>query len=432
MKKILLLALCLVFGASAAMAATINVWSFSDEVPRMLERYKANNPDFAYDFNVTLISTTEGAYQPALDLALLSGGAAAPHIYAAESAFVLKYTQGDAAHLAATYNSLGIDVDNLIRAADIARYAYEVGTRPSDGEVVALPFQATGGALIYRRSIAIDTWGADDPDVIKDRVGPGWEKFLEAAAELKEKGYAIVSGDGDPWHAINNGSEKGWIVDGKLYIDPAREAFLDISRTLKDNGYMNDTRDWQEPWFADMMGAGPLPVFAFFGPAWLINSVMASNAGDTYGDWAICEPPAGFSWGGTWLLAGRDIGDDIRAGVAEVIEWITLDTSEDGFQYHSANGILEGPGGTKDTVSSAVVMAKSDGTLDFLGGQNMFDVFVPAGANARGDNMTQYDEIINQYWRDQVRVYTSGQKSREDAIEDFKRNVADNLGIEVV
>ena len=30
--------------------------------------------------------------------------------------------------------------------------------------------------------------------------------------------------------------EKGWIVDGKLYIDPAREAFLDLSKSLKDNG----------------------------------------------------------------------------------------------------------------------------------------------------------------------------------------------------
>ena len=102
MKKVLLLALCFVFAASAATAATINVWSFTDEVPRMLERYKELNPDFPHDFNVTIIATTDGAYQPALDQALLSGGSEAPDIFTAEAAFVLKYTQGDAANLAAT------------------------------------------------------------------------------------------------------------------------------------------------------------------------------------------------------------------------------------------------------------------------------------------------------------------------------------------
>ena len=59
-----------------------------------------------------------------------------------------------------------------------------------------------------------------------------------------------------------------------------------------------------------------------------------------------------------------------------------------------ANGTLEGPGGTKDTVASGTVMKKSDGTLSFLGGQNMFDVFVPAGAFATGKNKTQYDETM--------------------------------------
>ena len=76
------------------------------------------------------------------------------------------------------------------------------------------------------------------------------------SAELKEKGYGIVSGDGDIWHAVENSSSEGWIVDGKLNIDPKREAFLDLSKDLKDNGYHNDTQDWQDAWFADMKGEG--------------------------------------------------------------------------------------------------------------------------------------------------------------------------------
>ena len=87
--------------------------------------------------------------------------------------------------------------------------------------------------------------------------------------------------------------------------------------------------------------------------------------------------------------------------------------------------------GTKDTVASGTVMKISNGEVDFLNGQNMFDVFVPAGESANGKNMTQYDETINSYFRDQVGEYTAGNKSREQAIADFKQQVADNLDVVV-
>ncbi len=412
----------------------LNLWSFTDEVPKMLEKYKSLHPDFPYEIKTTIIATTDGAYQPALDQALAAGGANAPDIYCAESAFVLKYTQGDAYKYAAAYEDLGIDVNGLLKEADIAKYTVDIGTNP-DGKLVGLGYQATGGAFIYRRSIAKDVWGTDDPATIKDKVGPGWDKFFAAAADLKAKGYGIISGDGDMWHAVENSSEKPWIVDGKLFIDPKREAFLDFSKKLKDNGYHNDTQDWTDSWFADMKNAGKKKIFGFFGPAWLINYVMAGNSGGTkpgegtYGDWAVSEPPVGFFWGGTWVIANKDT--KIKAAVGEVIKWITLDSSDTGLQYFWANGTLNGPGGTKDAVASGTVMKKSDGKLPFLGGQNMFDVFVPAGQFATGTNKTQYDETINIYWRDQVREYSAGKKSREQAIADFKQKVADNLDVAV-
>lgn len=418
--------------SSAGGSNVINVWSFTDEVPGMIEKYKETHPDFAYEINTTIIATTDGAYQPALDQALAGGGAEAPDIYCAEAAFILKYSKGDASQFAMPYEDLGIDVSSALSAADIAQYTVDIGTN-SDGKLVALGYQATGGAFIYRRSIANDVWGTDDPTKIMDKIGPGWDKFFAAAEELKAKGYGIVSGDGDIWHAVENSSDAGWIVDGKLTIDPKREEFLDLSKKLKDNGYHNDTQDWQDAWFADMKGEGEKGVLGFFGPAWLINYVMAGNSGGTkpgegtYGDWAVCKPPVGFFWGGTWLLANKDTQK--ADAVKSIIEWITLDSSEDGLQYKWANGTLNGEGGTKDAVASGTVMSKSDGVLDFLGGQNMFEAFVPANQFAKGTNLTQYDETINQYWRDQVREYTAGNKTREQALADFKQQVADNLDV---
>ncbi|MHB8128357.1 MAG: carbohydrate ABC transporter substrate-binding protein [Mobilitalea sp.] len=412
----------------------INVWSFTDEVPKMLDKYKELNPDFPYEIKTTIIATTDGAYQPALDAALAGGGAEAPDIFVAEGAFVLKYTQGDAYKYAAPYEDLGIDVAGKLAEAAIAQYTVDIGTNP-DGKLVGLGYQATGGAFIYRRSIAKDVWGSDDSATIADKIGPGWDKFFAAAADLKAKGYGIVSGDGDIWHAVENSSETPWIVDGKLNIDPKREAFLDLSKQLKDNDYHNDTTDWSDAWFADMKDAGTKGILGFFGPAWLINYVMAGNSGGTapgegtYGDWAVCNSPVGFFWGGSYVLGNKDT--KIKAAVGDIIEWITLDSSETGLQYFWANGTLNGPDGTKDTVASGTVMSKSDGALTFLGGQNMFDVFVPAGEFATGKNLTQYDESINTYWRNQVREYTAGNKTREEAIASFKQDVADNLDVVV-
>ena len=434
-KRVIATALGVVMAASMMSTAAfagdaIKIMSFTDEVPNMLKYYVENHPDCGIELaDPVIVATTDGAYQPALDQALMAGGEDAPDIYCAEAAFVLKYTQGDASALAGAYEDMGIDVAAAVEEAGIAPYTVDIGTRTDDGKLVALGYQSTGGAFIYRRSIAQDAFGTDDPAEIAEIIGAGsgnWDKFWEAAETLKGKGYGIVSGDGDIWHAVENSSETGWIVDGKLNIDPKREEFMDISLKLKENDYYNDTQDWQDAWFADMAGVGPKQVFGFFGPAWLINYTLGDNCGDTAGDWAVCASPVGFFWGGTWVMVNKDSVE--KPGVKELVEWITLDASEDGLQYAWANGLMN-EAGTKDSVASNAVLEISDGTMDFLGGQNMFDAFIPANEYANGKNLTQYDETINQYWRDAVRQYTSGEKDKETAIADFKQNVADNLDV---
>ncbi|MBO4311043.1 MAG: carbohydrate ABC transporter substrate-binding protein [Lachnospiraceae bacterium] len=413
---------------------TIELWAFTDEVPKMVEKYQAANPDFDWKVNVTIKGTGDG-YQDALDQALMNNQV---DMFAAEAAFVLKYAQGDMAKFAGAYEDLGIDVAGKTAAAEIAPYTIEIGTRPSDGKLVGLGYQATGGAFIYRRSVAKATWGDDDPAFVKEKIGGGsgsWDKYWDAAEELKAKGYGICSGDGDMWHAIENSSDKGWIVDDKLYIDPKREAFFDVSKKLKDNGYHNDTQDWTDAWYADMKGTSEKDVLGFFGPAWLINYVIKPQAESedavTATDWAVTESPIGFFWGGTWVMASQAAIDNGKGeAIAKLIEYITLDDSEAGLQYAWANGTFDGSG-VGDCVASGTVMAKSKSAPDLLAGQNMFDYFIPANASANGKNLTQYDEKINNIFRDQVRQYTAGNKSKEEAIEEFKTQVNEQLGIAI-
>lgn len=443
MKRILALALAvvMVFGLMAVSAAaedktTINLWSFTDEIIGMFNKYLELHPEVAekVELNTTMNNNDGDAYVNAIDLALADGTV---DIYGAEAAYVFKYAQGDASEYAASYEELGIDVEKAIADAEIAPYTVEIGTRPADGKVVALGYQATGGAFIYRRSIAQAVWGSDDPAVVAEKIGAGsgnWDAFFAAAEEVKNAGYKMVSGKGDVWNVLEKAAETGWVVDGKLNIDPVRESYLDIAKQLKDNDYMNDTSAWGEAWFADMTKSGN--VLGFYGPAWLVNYTLGPNSGEgdnsSAGDWAVCAPNVGFFWGGTWLLAGKGaIADPVKAEIVKgFIEWVTLDTSDEGLQYLWANGLMN-ENGTKDTVASGVVMAKSNGETAFLGGQNMFDEFIPANAYASGKSMTQYDSTINGSWDAAVGQYASGELSREEAIEEFKLDLSGKLEIEI-
>jgi len=409
----------------------INLWSFNGEVPDMMAMFLGNNPEYAarYSIEVTIINDQDGAYMIALDQALESRrDRDIPHIFTAEAAFALRYTQGTMSRHALPYTELGIDVDRLINEAAIASYAIEIGTR--NGEVVGLGFQATGGAMIYRRSIAQSVFGTDDPTEIQNIVGPGWDRFLDAARQLNEAGYAAVSGAGDLWQVIRT-SGSPWVVDGELVIDPVRADFMNLHYALYNEGLMNDAGAWSPAWNADMGGIGEREVFSFFGPAWLINFVMANHAGDTYGDWAVAVPPTGFFWGGTWVMAHESLPEEARGFVGSFIEWVTLDSSTDGLQYLWANGLFNPASDVRDVVASGTVMDISNGEISFLGGQNMFEVFAPAGHYADGNALTEYDLQINNWFIDQSQLYASGEKTREEAIRDFMQQVAGNTAIRV-
>ena len=416
---------------------TINLWSYIDDVPRIVAQYIKQNPEFGEKYTVecTIIVTDNGCYQDALDKALAAGGDAAPDIYVTESAFVEVYSQGNMAQYAMTYKDLGIDVDTKIKEADIAQYTVDIGTR--DGEVVALGYESTSGVMIYNAAIAKDVFGTDDPEDIEKITGAGsgnWDKFFEAAEKLKKKGYAAISSPSDIWSVCEKSADKNWIVEDRLYIDPKREIYLDLAKTIKENGYSNNTDSWRDAWYDDMRGNGERKVFAYFGPSWFVNYAMeffcSPTRTKTYGQWRVCEAPVGFFWGGSWLHVNKDT--DKKEGIAELIEWITLDTSETGFQYLWANGLVDWDNDPetktyKQSVASSVVMAKSDGKMDFCGGQDTFPVFAKVNNISSGVAISERDELISDYFEEYADKYAEGLLNRYAAREQFRMKVIYNV-----
>ena len=425
----------------------INLLGWTDEQAGMIEKYIETHPDCGIHLNYDVVETTNGKYAMALDAALTGKSTDfIPDIYAAEAAFVLRYTHGEMSSHALPYDEFISDLENKISKAEIAQYTIDLGKNSFD-KILGMAYQTTGGAFIYRRSVAEKVFGTSDSARIKEAIGGGsgkWTKFFEAAASCADKGVAIVSGDSDLWHPVEGSAETGWIADSKLHIDSNREAFLDYSKKLWENGWSNKTTEWTEEWYADARGEGKKPVLGYFGPAWLINYVLEPQCNprgedgklinSVYdSDWAICESPVGFFWGGTWMLVNSELKNDTSdegkrklEAVGKIIEWITLDATKDGLQYQWANGLLDN---VKDTVASKAVMNMSDGTLDFLNGVNMFDYYVTANENARVDLLTEYDDKITAMWRFEVNKYAEGLTTREQALKNFKYAAYSQLGL---
>ena len=426
---------------------TIKVYAMSNEVPVVMMRlFLDSHPEMKSKFKIeAMYCNNDGqGYETKLNAALQAGGSTAPDLYVAEADYILPYTQGDFSAYAAPYSDFIENFDQKFKDAELFDYSVDLGSK--DGKVMALNYQCTGGAFIYRRSIAKEVFGSDDQKTVEDAIGAGtqkWDKFWEAADKLKEKNYKIVSGLGDVWNVSEKAAQTPWVVDGKLQIDPVRDEYIDIAKKLIDGGYTNDTSAWQPAWNADMRDEGDAKVFGWFGPAWLINYVIVSQAATPekgFGDYAVCSPNVGFWWGGSWLLANAEsVKDEAKKEfLATFIEWVTLDTSDKGLQYIWANcpqslidvktSIGETP--AKDTVASKKVMASADGKLDFLGGQNPLDVFTKATDYASSKCKCLFDADLNGTWQDLCNQYAHGKITRDEVITKFK-DAAEALDIEV-
>ncbi|MFR8331603.1 MAG: hypothetical protein ACLU9S_03835 [Oscillospiraceae bacterium] len=105
-------------------------------------------------------------------------------IFLSETDYVFKYTDADA-DVAMPLEDLGIDP-----ATDLADQYEFTKTTASDQNGVqrGSTWQCCPGLLVYRRDIAKDVFGTDDPVAVGEKV-KDWDTLKGTAEELKAKGY---------------------------------------------------------------------------------------------------------------------------------------------------------------------------------------------------------------------------------------------------
>ncbi|MBR0473458.1 MAG: hypothetical protein IJJ19_00495 [Erysipelotrichaceae bacterium] len=402
--------------APAEEGKVLNIWTWNEEFWGFLGKYYADEVVDATTLkkgDVTIKRTTYpsdgGAYQDALDEALLNQANAAPDekvdLFLAEADYILKYTNSEA-----TMDVKSIGVTDF---SNTYKYTVEAAS-DAKGVVKGVSFQCCPAAVIYRRSIAKDVLGTDDPAEVQAAMAD-WDKFNALAEQCKAKGYYMISTTNATYRVFSNNVTSPWVVDGKLNIDANIEKWMDQSEEFVKNGYTHYTSNiWGAEATEDMFGEGK--ALCYFGPAWYFNFSM-TNAQDkekgSFGDWAICQGPQAFFWGGTWILAAT--GTDNPTMVADIMntfinnEEVCEKLVRDEAQF-SNNQVINNKLAADSTYGS-----------EFLGGQNDVAVFAELAKNIKFQNITQYDQLCNEGLQKYFTEYLDGQvATREDAINNFK------------
>lgn len=393
------------------------IYSWNTELGDRLKYVYEQHPE--WEARVKYVNIGDSAvYQEKIDALLATPDAEDyPDLMATEAGYIMKYTNSD---YTLPVTDLGLTDADL---AEMYPYTITIATDQRNDQLKGVSWQACPGSYMYRRSLAEKYLGTSDPAEVQEYV-KDWDTFLETARTINEKSGGstkILSSNDDVQNAFYSNKSAPWVdADKKFVYDDSLDKMLDVEKTLESENLTCKTTTWSEEWNA---GPSTDEVFSYFGCTWFLHWTIKANCGGTatgegtYGDWAMCQGPQPYYWGGTWLCAMQGCSDKEFAG--EIMKALCCDTdtmtkmSEETLDYVNNKTAMK-------TLSDA-----GKGAYDFLGGQDFISVFSPLAETVDVSFMSPYDQKINELFTAQEQEYAKGAKDKETAIADFKTSVAD-------
>ncbi len=399
----------------------LNIWCWNDEFQSRFNDYYPEVKEVAADKSTTTLNdgtvvkwtinpNENNNYQNKLDEALLAQESKDDNekidMFLIEADYALKYADPEAG-AAMPLADIGIT------DADLAdQYQYTKDIVSVDGVQMATSWQAAPGLFAYRRSIAKDVLGTDDPAAVQEALSD-WDKFNAVAEQASAKGYKMLSGYDDSYRTFSNNVAAPWVKDTTLTVDPNLMAWVEQTKEFTDKGYNNKTSLWDDSWNADQGADGK--VFGFFYSTWGINFTLAGNAGDEgKGDWAVCEGPQPYYWGGTWLCAAQ--GTDDADIVKDVM--LKLTCTKDIMKEMTLNQDIQD---YTNTVTGMEEIANDpDFGSEFLGGQNHIALFSKVAPTIDMSNVSAYDQACNEEFQAAFKDYFDGNVDIDTAKANFE------------
>ena len=399
----------------------LNIYCFDDSFKTLVEDYYLPTGRLPEDVELNWITvpSADNAYQNSLDEALLKQDEVSADkrvdMFLVEADYALKYAQSDMT--LDVEKDLGLTEEQMSQMYD---YTKQIMTT-EDGSIKGVTAFASPGLFTYRRSIAKDVLGTDDPVQVQEYLSD-WNKFDEAAVMAKEKGYKMLSGYSDSYRVFSNNVSQPWVDGTKIQIDKNIENWIEQTKEYTDKEYNNKHGIWSDGWTADQGSSGN--VFGFFLPTCGINFTLMANSLDTavadggkeevgngiYGDYGVCQGPQSWYWGGTWYCPAK--GTDNIDEIKDLLEFFCCEKDS---MKKMATDTLD----FSNNKEAMKEVADSDYSSAFLGGQNPYGDFCESAENIDMKYTSIYDQGLNDGIGKAMGDYFDGNVDYETAMENF-------------
>ena len=391
---------------AATQGKVFNIYAWNEEFKGFFEKYYTVPEGVTVNWIIN--PSDNGIYQSKLDEALLNQANAAADdkidMFLAEADYIGKYVDSE----------YTMDISKIGFTNASTQYEYTIkAASDSNGVCKGVSFQCCPAAVIYRKSIAKDVLGTDNPAEVQALIDT-WEKFDAVAAQAKAKGYYMTASFAETFRTFSNNCTKPWVdANDKLQFDDMINAWIDQTENYIKNGYTLTAGVWDQEKTNQMFKDGK--TMCFFGPAWYYNFCM-TNAMDPVqgcvGDWCIVKGPQAYFWGGTWLLAAT--GSDNTEMLKDIFETFTKNEDVCSKLVSNENQF---PNNTK--VVEKFANDPTYGNTAILDGQNDIAVFAGLAKDIKWENHTNYDQLLNEGLQNKLQEYFKGTVDKETAMKNF-------------
>lgn len=395
----------------------LNIYCWNDSFRNFLiEYYPAYNAEKETIGDVKvrwiIVPNSNYVYQRSLNNAIADIDNRAPNdridMFMVESDEVRKYCDGD--EIAMNLQDLGITAEML---EDQFPYTKALATDGS-GHLHGITWQATPGLVCYRRDIAQEVFGTDDPQAVQAMM-KDWRAFEDMATRLKESGYRMLPGLEDTYRAFWANAEHSWLTREKyIKLDPSIKAWLNQTEAFTELGYNNLNNSWDAGWREQVKGK----TFCYFVAPWAINQAliplsMASteNPSSTFGQWGACQGPAPFYWGGTWICAYKET--DNADVIADIMKTVCL--NKDVLRQIAIENIEF----VNDIKVMEALAQDANYRVPFFNGQNPYPSMLATARKIRVNQISPYDHIIHDSFKKATNDYFRGKYSWDAAWQRF-------------
>jgi multiple sugar transport system substrate-binding protein len=365
-------------GTMDTLSGTVSVWTWASQESRqkVIEAFNVHYPDVTIEF-----VAVQAADMPMKVQTALASGSEIGDVIWSEMAVRGVMLELDC------WEDLEADPYNL-PIEDFLEFDAPLSRTP-DGKLVGVNTAPSIGGLAYKRDLALEYFGTDDPIKLSEMF-PTWDSIIKAGKQLKIDSknevyaFSTLAEISDMLKGLNT---QPLIIGDTLNLTAAFGPVFDKLLAFRRAGLVDDLDMWSPAWSASF--SKKTNMFNFC-PAWAPTWVFKSNADpSTSGNWGVMRAPeGGYMAGGTNTFIPV-ASDNKMAAFA----WVK-------FQYMSEEGatlrrdLMDNLTSYKPIYNDPDFFSKPD---DFFGGQDVVKFFaqevIPNTSATRP--VSKYDIEIN-------------------------------------